>query len=105
MRWRRAAALAFTTVLAACSAGSPDAGSAAAASLLVGHWSSAGNDHLYFGPVDAAADSGSYILVHPDGKSFAHRYRVESVADRTIHATLLFASGNSRAESYAIADD
>jgi len=46
-------------------------------------------------------------MVHPDGKAFNPRYRVDSAtaSDRTIKATLLFASGESREESYTLSED
>ena len=62
---------------------------------------------MYFGETDPTSKIGSYILVHPDGKSFTHRYKVESEdpSDRSIRANLLFASGESREETIVISED
>jgi len=102
---------AFTTILAASLLAACSSGSGAAASAyakkLVGHWSSAGNDNLYFGEVDQATKIGSYILVHPDGKAFTHQYKIESVEPekRTIKTNLLFAGGDQREQSFLLSDD
>jgi len=95
-----------TALLVACSSSSGAAASAYA-KKLVGHWSSAGNDNLYFGEADAASKTGSYILVHPDGKAFAHQYKIESVEPkkRTINTNLLFADGDKREQSFALSED
>lgn len=98
----------FASLLAACSSkhGS-QAGSSELAGKLVGHWSTGSDDHLYFGPIEAAASTGSYILVHPDGKAFTHKYQVDSAdaGSRTIKATFLFASGDSREETFVLSED
>ena len=108
MRFASAMTILATTLLASCSSG--DSGSGENSVLekqLVGHWSSAGNDHLYFGETDPSSKIGSYILVHPDGKAFTHRYKIESAdsSERTIKANLLFATGDSREETYVISED
>jgi hypothetical protein len=42
-----------------------------------------------------------------DGRSFTHRYEIESEdpEDRTISANLMFASGHSRETTYLISED
>jgi len=95
-------------LLASCSNAEPGPGRTSAATpRLVGHWTSRGNDNLYFGEIDPTTKIGSYILVHPDGKLFTHRYQVESEdpSERSISTTLLFASGNRREETYVISED
>ena len=108
MRFINSTAILALALLASCSsAESGPSGTSASAKQLVGHWSSAGNDHLYFGETDPTSKIGSYILVHPDGKSFTHRYKVESEdpSDRTIKTNLLFADGDSREETLVISED
>jgi hypothetical protein len=94
-------------MLGSCSSGDSGPGAAALKSQLVGHWSTSGNDNLYFGATDATSETGSFIMVHPDGKAFTHRYKVESVDSgrRTIKINLLFASGDSREEVLVVAKD
>lgn len=108
MRFVNSTAILAVALLASCSsAESGPGGTSASAKQLVGHWSSPGNDHLYFGETDPTSKIGSYILVHPDGKSFTHRYKVESEdpGDRTIRTNLLFAGGDSREETLVISED
>lgn len=106
MRFATFTTMLATALLAACSSGSGAAASAYA-KKLVGHWSSAGNDNLYFGETDAGSRIGSYVLVHPDGKAFTHRYRIESAEPkkRVIKTTLLFADGDKREESFLVSED
>lgn len=106
MRFSSVATIFATALLAACSSGSGAAASAYA-NQLVGHWSSAGNDNLYFGEAAPASKIGSYILVHPDGKAFTHRYKIESVEprNRTIKTNLLFAGGDQREQSFLVSED
>ena len=106
MRFSGIATILATALLAACSSGSGAAASAYA-KKLVGHWSSAGNDNLYFGEADQTSKIGSYILVHPDGKAFTHQYKIESVEPRkrTIKTNLLFAGGDQREQSFLVSDD
>jgi hypothetical protein len=108
MRFVSATAILAASLLASCS--SADSGPSGTSDLekqLVGHWSTAANDHLYFSETDPASQIGSYILVHPDGKAFTHRYKVESAdsSDRAIRTNLLFASGDRRETTYAISED
>lgn len=98
----------LAVLLASCSRGeSASSGTSALAKQFVGHWATASDDHLYFGQIDPASEVGSYILVRPDGKSFTHRYEIESeyAGDRTIYVNLLFASGDSRETTYVISAD
>jgi len=73
----------------------------------VGHWATPSDDHLYFGATDPGTRIGSYILVHPDGKAFTHRYHLESESpgDRTLAVNMLFAIGDSRETTFVIAAD
>ena len=108
MRFVNSTAILAAALLVSCS--SPESGpsrTSASAKQLVGHWSSRGNDNLYFGETDPTSKIGTYILVHPDGKSFTHRYKVESEdpSDRTIRTNLLFADGDSREETLVISED
>jgi hypothetical protein len=108
MRFVRATSVLVFSLLASCSGGdSGSGGTSALARQFFGHWSTASNDNLYFGQIDPASQTGSYVLVHPDGKSFTHRYEIESEdsGDRTIHANLLFATGDSRETTYVISED
>jgi hypothetical protein len=106
MRLASTLAVLASALLASCS-GSGSGGTSATAKRLVGHWSTPSDDHEYFGETDRASSIGSYILVHPDGKSFTHRYQVESAddGDRTLKINLLFASGDSREETLVVSDD
>jgi len=95
-------------LLTACSNASQGAGTdLAVAAKLVGHWSTSGNDNLYYGAIDPATGIGSFVMVHPDGKVFNHRYHVDSAtaSDRTIRTTLLFADGDSREETFVLSED
>jgi len=106
MRFSSTTLVFASALLAACSSGS-GAVDSAYARKLVGHWSSAGNDNLYFGEADTVSKTGSYILVHPDGKAFTHRYKVESVTarERTIKTNLLFAGGDQREQTFVLSED
>ena len=94
-------------LLAACSKGHPSNGTSALDKQLVGHWANASDDHLYFGPIDPGSKTGSFIMVHPDGKVFTHRYELasEDAGARKLEANLLFASGDSRETTYVISPD
>jgi hypothetical protein len=108
MRFLIAIALAASPLFSSCSSGdSASNGESDLAKQFIGHWSTPSDDHLYFGKIDATIKSGSYILVHPDGKAFTHRYEIESEDsdDRTIKVNLLFASGDSRETTYALSAD
>jgi hypothetical protein len=107
MRFVITALLAAALFVSCSSAESGPRRTSASAKQLVGHWSTTGNDNLYFGETDPTSKIGSYILVHPDGKSFTHRYKIESEdpSSRTIRANLLFASGESREETFVISED
>lgn len=108
MRFISVVAVFAVTLLAACSGSeSGPSGTSALAKQMVGHWSTRGNDDLYFGAIEAASKTGSYVLVHPDGKAFAHRYEIDSedLGDRTITATMLFASGDRREHTFTISED
>jgi hypothetical protein len=108
MRFINAVTILAVFMVAACSSKeSRSHGTAAVAPLLVGHWSTHGNDALYYGGIDAASKTGSFIMVHPDGKAFTHRYEIESEnpGDRTVKVNLLFASGDSREETVVVSED
>jgi hypothetical protein len=109
MRFASAMAVLAASLLASCSSGDsgPGGKSAALEKQLVGHWSTPGDDNEYFGVADPGSKIGSYVMVHPDGKAFTHRYKIESAdpGKRTIKANLLFASGDSREETYVISED
>ena len=108
MRFASFTAILAAALLAACSGGgSGSDGTSALAKQFVGHWSTASNDHMYFGAIDPGSKVGSYILIHPDGKSFTHRYEIESedAGDRTLVVNLKFASGDSRETTYVISAD
>jgi len=107
MRFASAATILAVSLLASCSGGSGSGDASVLEKELVGHWSTPGNDNLYFGETDPSSKIGSYILVHPDGKSFTHQYKVESAdtGERTIKAMMLFASGDSREETLVISKD
>lgn len=105
MRFAGITAMLAASLLAACSGGG--SGAAALEKQLVGHWSNVSNDHMYFGETDPGSKIGSYILVHPDGKAFTHRYKIESTdaGDRTIRVNLLFATGDTREELLVLSKD
>jgi len=107
MRFIRVVAPLVASLLCACSTGDSGPGETALEKQLVGHWSTSGDDNLYFGETDPASKIGSFIMVHPDGKAFTHRYKIESAdsSERTIKANLLFASGDSREELLEVAKD
>jgi hypothetical protein len=95
------------SLLASCSGGHSGPATAALEKQLVGHWSTSGDDNLYYGPADPSSKIGSFIMVHPDGKAFTHRYKIESAdsGDRTIKTNLLFSNGESREETLVMAKD
>ena len=101
----------FALSLAACSrhaAVEKDLSNLGAPSArLVGHWATSTNDHLYFDAVDPTYKTGGYVLIHPDRKTFHHKYRIdaEDASDQHIAATLLFADGDRRDEKYVISED
>lgn len=105
MRLMSVSLILAASLLAGCSRGGVS--DPALAKQLVGHWSTSSNDHLYFGAASAGNATGSYILVHPDGKAFDHHYRIDSTdgSKRVIETTLLFKDGDSREQSFKIAAD
>jgi hypothetical protein len=108
MRFVTASILLTASLLASCSGGHSGSGeSSALEKQLVGHWSTAGDDNLYFGAADPGDKIGSFIMIHPDGKAFTHRYKIESAdaGERTIKTNLLFASGDTREETLVISKD
>jgi len=94
-------------LLAACSGGDTSPAALALKKQLVGHWATTGDDNLYYGEIDPGSKIGAFVMVHPDGKVFTHRYKVESTdaGKRSIKTTLLFATGDSRGELIVIAND
>jgi hypothetical protein len=104
---RKVMAVLVACLLGACSSGGSGPGEMALEKQLVGHWSTSGDDNLYFGEINPSTKIGSFILVHPDGKVFTHRYKVESAdaSERVIRTNLLFASGDSREELLVVAKD
>jgi hypothetical protein len=96
----------LSALLVSCGHSAPS-GDSALAKQLVGHWATGSDDHLYFGAIDAASHTGSYILVHPDGKAFNHKYRIdaENASDRSLKVTMMFASGDSRETTYVFSAD
>jgi len=107
MRFARTTAVLIAILLGSCSKGDSGPGALALEKQLVGHWSTAGDDNLYFGSADANSRIGSFVMVHPDGKAFTHRYKIESadVGERTLKINLLFATGDSREETLVVAKD
>lgn len=74
---------------------------------LIGHWSTASNDNLYFSPVKAGG-RGRYILLQGrSGRSYEHNYRIiaEDSDRNSLEVELLFADGDSRPETYVFSED
>lgn len=106
MRLFTIATLLAASLFVACS-GKGEGKSTELAKQLVGHWETGGNDNLYFGATDASTGRGSYILVHPDGKIFEHRYEIDSAdaGARKLELKLLFASGDTGETTYVLSKD
>jgi hypothetical protein len=104
MRLAIATVILAASLLASCSRGG---GTSALEKQLVGHWATSGDDNIYYGAVDPGSKTGSFIMVHPDGKAFTHRYEIESAdsGDRTIKTNLLFSNGESREETLVMSKD
>lgn len=77
------------------------------ASRLVGHWATVSNDHLYYGPIDAASGQGPYTLIHPDGKIFRHAYRIQATdpTRQAMQAIYVFADGDTAQVALAVSAD
>lgn len=74
---------------------------------LVGHWATDAGDHLYYSKIDSKTEMGTYILVQPNGNTAKHRYKIVSEIPKgeRIIVQLLFASGDSRNDTYYISKD
>jgi hypothetical protein len=108
MRFSSVPAILAAVLLAACSGkGSAPSSTSVLATQLVGHWANPSNDQLFFGAADAGSHTGSFVLVHPDGKAFNHQYRLEAedAGDRSLKITMLFATGDSRETTYIFSSD
>ncbi len=107
MRLVSIAATLVASLLVSCSGGGHGPGEAALEKQLVGHWSTPGDDNLYYGEASPSSKIGSFVMVHPDGKVFTHRYKIESAdaGKRTLRVNLLFASGDTREELLVVAKD
>lgn len=107
MRFVRVMTVLAVAMVGACSGGDSGPAAAALEQQVVGHWSTSGDDNLYYGATDPNSKIGSFVMVHPDGKEFTHRYQIESVdvSERSIKINLLFASGDTREEIFVIAKD
>ncbi|HXS73283.1 MAG TPA: hypothetical protein VN725_04505 [Rhodanobacteraceae bacterium] len=100
------AALVACAPLAACHK-QPDLSSLGSPSQrLVGHWATSGGDNEYYGPVDTSG-SGSFIIVHPDGKPVQQHYRLlsEDPAIQTLHINLLDTGGAVTEQINVISED
>lgn len=74
---------------------------------LVGHWATDAGDQLYYGPLDAAANTGTYTLIQSRGRRFDHAYSVQSrdPSKQAIQATYLFANGDRASIAFELSAD
>jgi hypothetical protein len=106
---RLALALLLPAVLAlpACGRRKPDLSSLGAPSArLVGHWADGVGDESFFSSRDGEG-IGQFTMIHPDGRTFRHRYQIvrESAREQTTRVRLLFADGDSAEATFAVSAD
>ena len=76
---------------------------------LVGHWVTAGGDHVYIGAIDPETEIGAFgwVETSADGRVIKHRYKVISEVPRGEKVTIqiLFRGGGDRLDSCLVSKD